>query len=109
MDIELIKGTLSVMVLTLLNREPMYGYQIVSRIRECTNGAFEWTPGALYPSLHKMEAGGLIEGEWAGEAGTRRRKYYRITDAGRKVLLEKTEAWKRLCRAMDQVMERGNG
>jgi len=106
METELYKGTLSLLILSVLARRPMYGYAIVTAMREDTNGAFEWTEGALYPSLHKLEAAGLIRGQWQGDPGTRRRRYYYLTDKGRRALSEKRDSWKRLCRAVNQVLEK---
>lgn len=104
-DTELIKGTLSLLVLCLLSRRRMYGYEIVTTVRQETDGAFEWKEGSLYPCLHKLERDGLIRGQWRGRRGGRQRKYYCLTEAGRKALTEKTESWRRLRAAMDKIME----
>ena len=93
MDTELIKGTLSLLILSLLKRKAMYGYEIVSTVREDTNGAFEWKEGSLYPALHRLESSGLIRSRWEGKPGSRRRKYYHLTPAGRAALDEKTRSW----------------
>lgn len=108
MDAEFVKGTLSLLILSLLSRKPMYGYEMVTTVREQTNGHFRWTDGALYPNLHKLERSGLILGQWQGEPGTRRRKYYRLTEAGQATLKEKTQSWSRLCEAISQVLERSD-
>jgi PadR family transcriptional regulator len=105
MDTELIKGTLTLLILSLLSRKPMYGYEIVATVKEETGGAFEWKAGSLYPSLHKLENEGLVSAEWEGEAGTRRRKYYHITDAGRAALGEKNESWRQVSQAVNQILE----
>ncbi len=89
LDTELIKGTLSLLILSLLSRSPMYGYEIVTTVAEETEGAFEWKAGSLYPSLHKLEKEGLVQGQWQGAAGARRRKYYHLTEAGRRALAER--------------------
>jgi len=108
MDPELIKGTLSLLILSLLNRRPMYGYEIVTTVAKETEGAFEWKAGSLYPSLHKLEKDGLVKGQWRGDPGSRRRKYYHLTEAGRAVLEEKQESWGRIFRAVNQVLENSN-
>ena len=108
MDPELTKGTLALVILSLLKREPMYGYAIVATVRECTDGTFEWTEGSLYPCLHKLESGGFVRSKWDGEAGGRRRKYYHITRAGEELLAEKTASWLMLSKAISQVMEKTN-
>ena len=105
MDSELIKGTLSLIILSLLSRRPMYGYEIVTTVKEETDGVFEWKAGSLYPSLHKLEKSGMIRGEWEGEPDTRQRKYYHLTDSGRSALDEKEASWEQLQRAIAQIME----
>jgi PadR family transcriptional regulator PadR len=107
-DAELIKGTLSLLVLSLLSRRRMYGYEIVTTVRRETGGAFEWKEGSLYPCLHKLERDGLVRGQWRGRKGGRRRKYYHLTEAGRTALAEKTESWRRLRAAMDRILERSH-
>jgi PadR family transcriptional regulator, regulatory protein PadR len=107
-DTELTKGTLSLLILSVLKREPMYGYRIASTMRADTDGAFAWTEGSLYPCLHKLESGGLVKSEWDGEPGSRRRKYYSITRAGERLLAEKTASWLLLSKAVNQVLEKSN-
>ena len=109
MDTELIKGTLSLLILSLLNRKTMYGYEIVTTVREETNGTLEWKEGSLYPALHKLESSGLIRSRWQGKPGSRRRKYYQLTPAGRAALDEKTRSWSQLCRTINQVLEKSDG
>ena len=106
MDTELIKGTLSLIILSLLSRRAMYGYEIVTTVKEETDGVFEWKAGSLYPSLHKLEKDGMIRGQWEGEPDSRQRKYYHLTEAGRAALAEKEESWSQLCRAINQIMEK---
>ena len=109
MDRELAKGTLSLLILSLLSRKPMYGYEMASTVREETDGAFDWKEGSLYPGLHNLERAGLVRGEWEGEAGGRRRKYYHLTGAGRSALAAKTQSWHELCEAITQVLEGPHG
>jgi PadR family transcriptional regulator PadR len=104
MDTELVKGTLSLVILSLLSRKPMYGYEIVTTVREETDGAFQWKEGSLYPSLHKLERSGLVRGRWEGGPG--RRRYYHLTQAGRAALAEKSTSWAQLCRAIRRVLEK---
>ncbi len=106
MDTELIKGTLSLIILSLLSRRAMYGYEIVATVKEETGGVFEWKAGSLYPSLHKMEKGGLIHGQWEGEPDSRQRKYYHLTEAGQTALAEKAKSWSQLHTAISQIMEK---
>lgn len=108
MDTELIKGTLSLLILSLLSRRSMYGYEIATTVARDTCGAFQWKEGSLYPALHRLERDGLIRSEWQGEPGGRRRKYYDLTDDGRDALRERTECWGRLHQAVNQVLEKSN-
>lgn len=104
MDTELLKGTLSLLILSLLRRRPMYGYEIVKTVREETGGALEWKEGSLYPGLHKLAKDRLIRGEWQGTAGQRRRRYYHLTKEGRTALAEKIASWTLLSRAVEGVL-----
>ncbi|HYV36501.1 MAG TPA: PadR family transcriptional regulator [Gemmataceae bacterium] len=109
MDTELLKGTLSLLILSLLSRKPMYGYEIVVAVHRETDGAFSWREGSLYPSLHKMEQGGLIIGEWEEKETGRKRRYYHITKKGRATLKEKLQSWSELCSAVNCILEKSNG
>lgn len=83
-DKRLLKGTLTTVILKLLyDHKKMYGYEITKKVMDLTNGNFKIKEGALYPSLHKMEADGLIEST-IEQHGNRPRKYYRLTQQGRK-------------------------
>src|SRR5436190_12544813 len=99
MDTELLKGTLSLLILSLLSRKAMYGYELAATVHHDTDGAFEWREGSLYPSLHKLEQLGLIKGEWEDKEGGRKRRYYHITKTGRTALAEKVQSWGELCQA----------
>lgn len=72
------------LVLAVLERQPAHGYQIALAVEEWTDGLFSFQHGTLYPILHRLEGEGRVRGEWHGEG--RRRKTYRITDAGREIL-----------------------
>ena len=93
MDSELLKGTLSLLILSLLSRKSMYGYEIAATVHRDTDGTFTWREGSLYPNLHKLQADGLIEGEWEEKETGRKRRYYKITKVGRAALKEKVKAW----------------
>jgi transcriptional regulator len=109
MDTELLKGTLSLLILSLLSRKEMYGYEIAATVHRDTDGAFQWREGSLYPNLHKLEQGGLIVGEWEEKETGRKRRYYKITRDGRAALKEKLESWSELCQAVNQILEKSNG
>ena len=109
MDTELLKGTLSLLILSLLSRKPMYGYEIAATVHSDTEGAFNWREGSLYPSLHKLEADGLIVGEWQESEGGRKRRYYQLTPKGRAALGEKRRSWADMCCAVNRILEKTNG
>jgi PadR family transcriptional regulator PadR len=87
------KGSTSTLILSLLNDEPMYGYQITQELQRRSEGYFEMKEGLLYPALHRLEQDGLLRSEWRSVAGSRRRKYYFITEEGRKVLTNSVAEW----------------
>ena len=109
MDTELLKGTLSLLILSLVSRKAMYGYEIAATVHRDTDGTFTWREGSLYPSLHKMEADGLIVGEWEEKETGRKRRYYHITEAGQAALAEKQQSWMELCRAVNAILEKSHG
>ncbi|MEX2138989.1 MAG: PadR family transcriptional regulator [Pirellulales bacterium] len=109
MDTELLKGTLSLLILSLLSRKAMYGYEIAATVHRETDGALTWREGSLYPSLHKMEQGGLIVGKWEEKETGRKRRYYHITKKGRGALTEKVESWGELCQAVNRILEKSDG
>src|SRR5215813_9698621 len=106
MDTELLKGTLSLLILSLLSRKAMYGYELAATVHKDTDGAFTWREGSLYPSLHKLEQGGLINGAWEEKETGRKRRYYHITKKGREALQEKTRSWSDLCEAVNRILEK---
>jgi len=109
MDSELLKGTLALLILSLLSRKSMYGYEIASTVHRDTDGTFTWREGSLYPNLHKMQAEGLIVGEWEEKDTGRKRRYYHITKKGRAALREKIESWKELSVAVNRILEKSDG
>lgn len=109
MDTELLKGTLSLLILALLSRKPMYGYEIAATVRRDTDGSFIWREGSLYPNLHKLQADGLINGVWEEKETGRKRRYYHITDKGRSALQEKVQSWNELCQGVSRILEKSNG
>ena len=109
MDTELLKGTLSLLILSLLSRKAMYGYELAATVHRDTDGAFQWREGSLYPSLHKLEQSGLIVGEWEEKETGRKRRYYHVTKKGRAALQAKVQSWNDLCRAVNRVLEKSDG
>src|SRR5689334_20132111 len=101
---ELMKGSTGTLILSLLVRKQMYGYEIIKELEVLSSGLFEMREGTLYPILHTFEEAGFVESNWVGEAGTRQRKYYSLTKAGRSFLKEKKEEWISFKVAVDKVV-----
>lgn len=100
---ELLKGSTNMLVLSLLEKENMYGYQMIKKMSKESNNIFELQEGTLYPILHGLEANGLITSYW-DETGTKKRKYYSITKKGKEQLKEKKEEWKIFSGGINQVL-----
>ncbi len=98
------KGSSEILILRLLNDEPMYGYQIVQELKERSGGYFEMKEGLLYPTLHRMKQAGLVTSEWIKTDSQRRRKYYRLTAEGRKMLDEGSAEWDNFMRQMQAML-----
>jgi len=109
MDSELLKGTLSLLILSLLSRKSMYGYEIAATVHRDTNGSFTWREGSLYPNLHKLQADGLIVGQWEEKDTGRKRRYYHLTQKGRAALQEKVRCWNELSEGVRCILEKSNG
>lgn len=107
-DVDLIQGTLNVLILKTLSWGPMNGYAIADWIRRATRGDIELEEGALYPALHRMEHRGWLAAEWGVSENNRRAKFYRLTPDGRKMLRERTKSWGRLVTAVGRVLDAGS-
>jgi PadR family transcriptional regulator PadR len=90
---QLLKGTTTLLVLTVLRDGELYGYEIAQRIRERSGGAFVPSEGALYPALHALEAGGALDATWRDSDRGPRRRYYKITKTGTRMLEEHASEW----------------
>jgi PadR family transcriptional regulator PadR len=90
---ELVAASTIPLVLSVLTEGEIYGYALIQRVREISNGKIEWTEGMLYPVLHWMEEEELIESEWREAETGRKRKYYRLRKEGRKALQKEQEQW----------------
>ena len=90
---ELVAASTVPLVLSVLTEGESYGYALIQRVRELSDGRIEWTEGMLYPVLHWMEKERLIESEWREAETGRKRKYYRLRKEGRKELREEKERW----------------
>jgi len=92
-DTSLKKGTAELLVLAQLESGPCHGYEIAQQIDARSDGAVSFHVASLYPILYRLERRGLIAGRWVEKAGQRRRRYYRLTAGGRKVLAEQRRNW----------------
>ena len=102
---ELKRGTTELLILALLEEGPCHGYQIARLIGERSEGGITYHVASLYPTLYRLEDRQLIEGRWVEKAGQRRRRYYRILPAGRKVLASQRSVWEGFFVALDRVVK----
>lgn len=103
-DLNVIQGTLHMLVLRALSGEPRHGYQIARWVRQRTAGDLEIEEGALYPALHRLSRRGWVTFEWGTSENNRRAKYYRLTPKGRRQLREETDQWRRYAAAVGAVL-----
>ncbi len=108
-DKSLLAGSTALLVLRLLKEDDLYGYQMIERLRKRSDDTFALKAGTLYPLLHTLEAQGLVQSYEQAAEGGRVRKYYRLTDAGRARLAEKTEEWRAFSGAVNRVLKGGEG
>jgi transcriptional regulator len=103
-DLDLLRGTLDLLVLRCLKPGPMHGYAIAAAIKQRTEDAILVEEGALYPALHRLEARGWITAEWGQSENNRKARYYGLTAAGRKQLRIRTATWHRYVEAVSKVL-----
>lgn len=102
--IELLQGTLDLLILRTLVFGPFHGHAIASQIRHLSEDVLQVETGSLYPALHRLEGHGWLESEWKISEKKKRAKYYRLTRAGRKHLVSEMSKWERLSEAMARVL-----
>ncbi|MDN9009840.1 PadR family transcriptional regulator [Brevibacillus laterosporus] len=100
---ELMKGSTVILILTLLERKEMYGYEIAKEIEKNSDGIFTLKEGTMYPILHSLESNAFVESYWKEYDG-RKRKYYRITDEGLAHLRDKRKEWYVFRTAVDRII-----
>lgn len=101
---ELLKGSMATLVLTLLSRKEMYGYDIMKEIEKASDQAISVKEGTLYPILHALEKEEAVEAYWVENSKERRRKYYKITSKGRKVLKQRKADWDAFKGLIDRLL-----
>ena len=104
-QIDLLQGTLDVLILKAIALQELHGMGISRRISQMTNGAFEVKPGSLFPALHRMEDAGWLTSTWGESETNRRAKFYLLTKKGKKQLQSETERWERISLAMAAALE----
>src|SRR5262245_18145674 len=99
------QGTLDLMILTILSREPMHGYGISQKLAALSADTFQVNPGSLFPSLYRLEQDGKLKAEWRPTENNRNAKYYKLTAAGNKQLEQHRQRWNRLSFDITSVLE----
>ena len=100
---EVKKGSAELLVLALVEERPRHGYEIGKLIEARSGGALSFHVASLYPMLYRLERRGWVEGRWVEKAGQRRRRYYKLTAEGRKVLVRQRSLWRQFMVALDRV------
>jgi len=103
-ELDLLQGTLDVLVLRALAGRPLHGYAVARFIRESSGGTFRILDGALYTALHRMEERGWVESEWGQSEKGKRAKFYRLTTAGRRALRNEAATWEQYAAAVAMVL-----
>jgi len=97
------KGSAELLVLALVEERPRHGYEIGKLIEDRSGGALAFHVASLYPMLYRLERRGLLEGRWVEKSGQRRRRYYRITAEGKRMLARQRTTWRQFLAALDRV------
>ena len=102
------RGSAELLILSLVEARPRHGYEISKLIEQRSGGAVRFYVASLYPLLYRREKRGWIQGRWIEKSGQRRRRYYRLTSQGRKVLASQRHGWRVFVEAMKQITEAEN-
>lgn len=102
-DKELVAATSASLALSILSEADSYGYEMIQRVAELSDSELEWSEAMLYPVLHRLESQGLLTSYWESPPGGRRRKYYALTDAGRRKLEDKQRQWRIVADALGSL------
>jgi PadR family transcriptional regulator, regulatory protein PadR len=103
LDRELKKGSAELLVLSLVELQPRHGYDIGNLIEQRSRGALRFKVASLYPLLYRLEKRGWIQGRWVEKPGQRRRRYYRLTAEGKKVLAAQRSSWREFVEAINRI------
>lgn len=102
-DRELKKGSAELLILSLLETRARHGYEISKLIEARSGGVLKFNVASFYPLLYRLEQRGVIEGRWVEKAGQRRRRYYRLTAPGRRILKQQRSTWRDFVAAMNRI------
>lgn len=100
---ELKKGSAELLILSLLEHRPRHGYEISKLIEQRSEGVLQFNVASFYPLLYRLEERGFIEGRWVEKTGQRRRRYYRLTTQGKRVLKEQRSVWANFVGAVNRI------
>src|SRR5678816_462127 len=103
LDRELKKGSAELLILSLVEDQPRHGYDIGQLIEQRSDGVLRFNVASLYPLLYRLEKRGWIQGRWVEKAGQRRRRYYRLTAEGKKVLAAQRNGWREFVEAISRI------
>jgi PadR family transcriptional regulator PadR len=103
-DREWKKGSAELLVLSLVEHEPRHGYDLCKLIESRSKGVLTFHVASLYPLLYRLEKRGWIDGRWVEKAGQRRRRYYRLTAAGKKILAAQRKSWSAFTQAIGRIV-----
>jgi transcriptional regulator len=104
-DLEWKKGSAELLILSLLEVRPRHGYEVSKLIEQRSGGTLRYHAASLYPLLYRLEKRGWVEGRWVEKSGQRRRRYYRLTPTGRKVLASQRHGWQVFVEAIRRITE----
>jgi transcriptional regulator len=102
---QLLKGNTEILILSLIELEPMYGYQMIKELERRSQGFFRLGEGTLYPALHRLERAGLVQGRWQRLPNGQERRYYSLTRKGEGQLEEQADAWARFASAVNLIVK----
>ena len=104
-DLEWKKGSAELLILSLLEARPRHGYEISKLIEQRSGGTVRFHVASLYPLLYRLEKRGWVQGRWVEKSGQRRRRYYRLTAQGRRVLASQRHGWQVFVEAINRITE----
>lgn len=106
-QLDLLQGTLDMLVLKAVSLGPLHGYGVLLRIQQISKGSLEIQQGSLYPALYRLERDGWIASEWGESENNRKAKYYRLTAAGKRRLEAEAEKWNRMADVIAGILRTG--